>query len=103
MAALTDAQYCRKTVEALVFGLDNPYPQPATDTINFAFTLPEDGRVVLSIYDLSGRRVAKLVDSELMAGRHDVAWNCGEIPSGVYLYRLEASEEALIKRLVINR
>ncbi|MCX7020894.1 MAG: T9SS type A sorting domain-containing protein, partial [bacterium] len=62
-----------------------------------------DGRAVLSIYDLSGRRVATPVDSELTAGRHEVAWSCAEIPSGVYLYRLETAAGSLTNRLVIGR
>ncbi|MCX7022195.1 MAG: T9SS type A sorting domain-containing protein, partial [bacterium] len=67
------------------------------------YSLPADGRVVLSVYDLSGRRVATLVDSELTAGRHEATWNCGEVPSGVYLYRLETAAGSLTQRLVVSR
>ncbi|HUT97736.1 MAG TPA: T9SS type A sorting domain-containing protein [bacterium] len=79
------------------------YPSPSRDVVNFVYSLPDDGRVVLSVYDLSGRRVATLVDSELTAGRHEVSWNCAEIPSGVYLYRLETSAGSLTRRLVVSR
>jgi len=79
------------------------YPSPSRDVVNFVYSLPADGRVVLSVYDLSGRRVAMLVNDELTAGRHEVSWNCGEIPSGVYLYRLEASAGSLTQRLVVSR
>jgi hypothetical protein len=89
--------------EGLVLSLSESYPSPAADTVTIAFTLPDDGPVELAVYDLAGRHVATLLDSELTAGRHETTWNCGEVPSGVYLYRLEASEEALIKRLIIGR
>ncbi|OGD71522.1 MAG: hypothetical protein A2Y64_03535 [Candidatus Coatesbacteria bacterium RBG_13_66_14] len=89
--------------EALVFGLDTPYPQPADGRVHLDFTLPADGRAVLTVYDLAGRRVATLVDAELTAGRHEISWSCAEIPSGVYLVRLETSEGSLTNRLVIGR
>ncbi|MCX7021676.1 MAG: T9SS type A sorting domain-containing protein [bacterium] len=79
------------------------YPSPSGDVVNFTYSLTADGRVVLSEYDLSCRRVATLVDSELTAGRHEVAWSCADVPSGVYLYRLETSAGSLTRRLVVSR
>jgi hypothetical protein len=79
------------------------YPNPARDTINFVYSLPAEGSVELCVYDLSGRRVAALVDAEQAAGRHEVAWDCAEIPSGVYLYSLETDSGTLTQRLVVSR
>ncbi|MCK4592951.1 Ig-like domain-containing protein [bacterium] len=89
--------------EALVFGIENPYPQPADDHVKLRYTLAEDGWVELAVYDLAGRRVATLVNGERTAGRHEVSWDCSTVPSGVYLYRLETSADSLIKRLVVSR
>ncbi|MCX7022266.1 MAG: FG-GAP-like repeat-containing protein [bacterium] len=89
--------------EGIALSLSESYPSPALDTVSIALNLPEDGRVELTVYDLAGRRMATLVDSELTAGRHEVSWNCAEIPSGVYLYRLETSAGSLTNRLVIGR
>ena len=79
------------------------YPSPSREVVNFVYSIPADGRVVLSVYDLSGRRVATLVNDELTAGRHEASWNCAEIPSGVYLYRLETNSGSLTQRLVVSR
>jgi hypothetical protein len=79
------------------------YPNPSREVINFVFSLPEDGRAALSVYDLAGRRVATPLDSELTAGRHETTWNCSSTPSGVYLYRLETTAGSLTQRLVISR
>jgi len=89
--------------EAFALLLDAVYPSPARNAVNFAYSIPEDGRVVLTVYDLSGRRIATPVDSDETAGRHEVFWNCAEIPSGVYLYRLETNVGWLTKRLLISR
>ena len=79
------------------------YPNPSRETINFVFSLPEDGRVELSVYDLSGRRVASLINSDLTAGRHEVSWSCADVESGVYLYRLETEAGSITQRLVVSR
>jgi len=80
-----------------------PYPSPARDAATFSFTLSEAGPVELTVFDLAGRRVATPVDDNLTAGRHEVSWNCVEIPSGVYLYRLETAAGSLTRRLVVSR
>ncbi len=79
------------------------YPSPSRDAVNFSYSIPADGRVVLAVYDLSGRRIATPVDADEAAGRHDVAWSCGDVPSGVYLYRLETNAGSLTRRLVVSR
>jgi len=89
--------------KGMVLSLSEPYPSPATDVVTIAFTLPEDGSVELAVYDLSGRRVATLVEGDLTAGRHEATWNCGEVPSGVYLYRLETATGTLSRRTVVAR
>ena len=55
------------------------------------------------MYDLSGRRVASLVNSDLAAGRHEVSWSCADVGSGVYLYRLETNSGSITRRLVVAR
>ena len=87
----------------LVLSLDAPYPSPAHDVVTISYTLPNNCSVELAVYDLSGRRVATLVHAELTAGRHEVAWDCVEVPSGVYLYRLSTETGSVVNRLVIAR
>ncbi len=79
------------------------YPSPAADLVTIAYTLTDTGHVELVVYDLSGRRVATLVVSELAAGRHKVSWTCADVESGVYLYRLETEAGSITQRLVVSR
>ncbi len=83
--------------------LKEPWPNPASGSVSIAFTLPEAQSVSLSVYDLSGRRVAVLTEGELPAGRHAVAWDCAREASGVYLLRLETRDQSLSRRIVISR
>jgi hypothetical protein len=71
------------------------HPNPFNPTVTIPFVLPRNGRVGLSVYDVSGRRVAVLVDGRLPAGRHEARWhgvdaNGRQLPSGVYFIRLNA-------------
>ena len=60
-------------------------------------------QVDVSVYDVSGRRVAKLVDAVVEAGYHTVSWPSGHgaaQAAGVYFVRLESSKEKSVKRIV---
>jgi|GEM_PF-6512119 len=83
--------------------LSDPYPNPARGEIAISYDLPNDETVVLSVYDLSGRRIATVDAGMRTAGRHTVTWDASTVSSGVYLYRLSTDEESLTRRLVITR
>jgi hypothetical protein len=97
----TEAVVVPEQAQRLV--LDEPWPNPADNSVSVAFSLPEAQRVSLSVYDLAGRRVATLSEGELPAGRHAVSWDCAGEASGVYLLRLETAGEALSRRVVVGR
>jgi len=75
----------------LDFALKQNYPNPFNPETVIRFTLPESGQATLQVYDITGRRVATLVDAHLDRGKHRVRFDAreaGGITSGVYLYRL---------------
>lgn len=65
-------------------------PNPFNMSSTISFTLPRSGKTRLTVHDITGARVATLVDSELQAGAHEATFDGAEFPSGVYLYVLEA-------------
>ncbi len=88
------------------FGLAQNTPNPFNPKTQIAFSLPESADVTLSVYDVSGRRVATLVDRQLPAGPYSVEWNGradnGEkVASGVYFYRLMAGEKETSRKMVL--
>jgi len=67
------------------------YPNPFNDVTTVEFSLPEDSPVTLHIYDLTGRRVATLLDNEsTTAGNHLVRFDGSQHTSGMYIYRIQA-------------
>jgi hypothetical protein len=56
---------------------------------------------VLRVYDVTGRRVATLVDEVRPAGDHVATWHAGGLASGVYFYRLRVDGVVHTRRLVL--
>ncbi len=68
------------------------YPNPASNRMQFAFGLGLDGRAVLEVFDVQGRRVGLLVDGELASGQYSVEWDVRGVESGQYWYRLTSGD-----------
>jgi hypothetical protein len=83
------------------FRLDQNAPNPARGTTHFAFALPREGPVVLTIYDVRGRSVVRLIDREMPAGEYRIAFEPRELASGSYFYELRAGGHVATKRLVV--
>jgi parallel beta-helix repeat protein/predicted outer membrane repeat protein len=88
--------------------LEGNYPNPFNPQTNIAYSTPREGRVELDIYDVSGRRIAALVDGVQGPGRHFVLWNGRsgngeEMASGVYFVRLQFAREVQSRKIVLVR
>ena len=86
------------------FTLSQNYPNPFNPTTTIEFTLPQDGRVVLKIYDLLGREVATLFEGEAKAGYYQkVTFDAGKVGSGVYIARLEYDGNQLLRKMLLMK
>ncbi len=89
------------------FELLAPRPNPSRGTCTFAFALPEAGRVRAEVFDLAGRRVARLANDEMLTpGLHSLTWNGRQssgarLASGVYLVRVSTGKGSATRKLVI--
>ncbi len=79
------------TVPSL-FNLYQNYPNPFNPTTTIRYDLPVTANVRISIYDVLGKEVALLIDTQQPAGEHFVEFNTPGLSSGVYFYRLEAND-----------
>ena len=80
------------------------YPSPLGTRGTVAFTLAAAADVRVEVFDVTGRRLAVLVEGALGAGRHEAALHASALPSGVYLLRLTADgAQALTRRLTVVR
>ncbi|MBE2226786.1 MAG: T9SS type A sorting domain-containing protein [Ignavibacteria bacterium] len=77
----------------LVFRISQNYPNPFNPVTKINYDLPKDSKVKIVIYDILGREVKRLVNSELKtAGSYIIDFNASNYASGVYFYRIEAEE-----------
>jgi lysophospholipase L1-like esterase len=81
--------------------LEQAYPNPFNASTLISFTLPSRLFVTLKIYDLLGREVSTLVSGQLPAGNHIQQWDALNMPSGLYLYRLQAGNYDLTKKIIL--
>ncbi len=78
-------------------------PNPFNPSTSVSYWLPESGRVRISVFDVSGRLVAVLVDEIRPAGEHVVRWTATGLASGLYFCRLEAGDFALTQKITLVR
>lgn len=70
--------------------LHQNHPNPFNPETVISYTLPEQTRVRLTVYDVLGREIAVLVDEIRDPGHHSVSWNARNVASGLYFSRLDA-------------
>jgi hypothetical protein len=86
------------------FTLAQNYPNPFNPATTIVYTLSEDDWVTLKVFDILGREIKILVNGIKRAGiTYQVEFNASKLPSGIYLYRLQAGEKSLVKKLTIMK
>ena len=93
---------------ALPLTLYQNHPNPFNPSTTIRYYLPDRARVTLEIYDVSGKRIARLVAKEQSKGSYSVEWKGRDekgspVTSGVYFYRLVTDKEAITKKMVMLR
>jgi hypothetical protein len=88
-----------KSDEIVVRAVPNPFNPQTT----ISYTLPENARVELKIFDVLGREVVSLIDDFEQAGTHSVSFDGSLLASGVYFYRLVADQFTATKKLLLLR
>jgi uncharacterized protein (TIGR02145 family) len=94
--------HSNNTLPKLIDLLQN-FPNPFNPNTIISFTLPERTRVVLSVYNELGEKVAVLFDGEKTAGSHSVEWNASKFVSGVYFYELKTEKYQAVKKLILMK
>ena len=83
------------------FEVSQNYPNPFNPSTIINYQLPVNSSVTLKIYDLLGRGIATLIDGKQDAGYYNTTFNGPNLPSGVYIYRLQAGSFSNTKKLLL--
>jgi len=83
------------------FALSQNYPNPFNPSTKIDYDIAADGNVSVVLFDMSGREVAKLVNDFKPAGYYTVSFNASNLSSGMYFYRISASNFSQTKKMVL--
>jgi len=83
------------------YQLSQNYPNPFNPTTHINYTCPGASHVTLRVFDLTGHKVATLVDGMQSPGHHKVTFDASDLSSGVYFYQLITNEQTLTKKMML--
>ncbi|MBN1198600.1 MAG: T9SS type A sorting domain-containing protein, partial [Bacteroidales bacterium] len=76
------------------------FPNPFSTEVQFTFTLPHACQVTLQMFHVDGKFVAEVARGEMGTGGHQITWSDTGILPGVYVCRLHAGEQTVVKRII---
>jgi hypothetical protein len=86
------------------FKLESNYPNPFNPSTTIAFTLADDGKATLKVFNMLGQEVATLFDGEAQAGRiQQVKFDASRLPSGLYFAKLESGKQQMLRKMVLMK
>lgn len=85
------------------FELRQNYPNPFHFTTSLEFTVPERATTTLEMLDMTGRKVATLMNGTLEPGSYLTVFNAREVPRGVYVFRLQAGKHTASKMGIVMK
>ena len=85
-----------------------PWPNPAVQSVQFAYTLPQAASVQVDAFDVTGRHVKSIASGTRGAGRGELAWDLRSdagrrVEPGIYLVHVRAAGANWVRRLVVSR
>ncbi len=85
------------------FTLKQNYPNPFNPVTEIKYEVPVEGLVSLKVFNILGEEVAVLVNERQPQGNYTATFNAGILPSGVYIYKLEAGGYTLVKKCILMK
>jgi hypothetical protein len=77
------------------------YPNPFNPFTTISFSLQQDGRILLDIYNIKAQKVETLLNEYRTAGQYRISWNAENLPSGIYLLKYSTDNSVIQRKLVL--
>jgi uncharacterized delta-60 repeat protein len=84
-----------------MFSLGQNFPNPFNPVTNIKFDIPNASNVKLTVFDITGREIAQLVNNQLEAGTYNVDFDASHLATGTYFYRIEAGDFTEVKKMIL--
>lgn len=79
------------------------FPNPTNDFFSVRFNLDDDGKIEASLYDIGGRKVASLLQTQGKKGLNELNFSLAPLAQGIYLVKIIANDKELLKEKVVKR
>ncbi|MBI5472518.1 MAG: T9SS type A sorting domain-containing protein [Ignavibacteriae bacterium] len=87
----------------LAYALDQNYPNPFNPSTRIAYSLPENAKVTLKVFNILGQQVADLVNQDQTKGNYVAVFEGQNLATGVYFYRLETKNFSQVKKMILMK
>ena len=85
------------------YSLDQNYPNPFNPSTRISYSIKEEGLVKLKVYDILGKEIATLVNENKPAGNYEVDFNASQLPSGMYIYKIQSGQFSDVKKMLLTK
>lgn len=79
------------------------YPNPFNPTTKISYSIPQDLKVNVSIFEVLGSKITTLVDEDQKTGYYEVEFDAKDLSSGIYFYQLNAGNYSQAKKMILAR
>jgi hypothetical protein len=83
------------------YSLSQNYPNPFNPSTTITYSIPNNSRVIIKVYDVIGKEISTIENSERAAGTYNVSFDAKQLASGVYYYKLTADNYSATKKFVL--
>jgi hypothetical protein len=83
------------------FALYPAYPNPFNPSTMISFDVPELQNVSVQIFNITGQLIETLINGNIENGKHEVLWDAGNLPSGIYFVQLKSGDKTLTQKLTL--
>ncbi len=89
--------------EIYEYSLAQNYPNPFNPSTKISYSIKEDGFITLKVYDILGVEIATLVNEQKTAGDYEAEFNAANLPSGMYIYKLQSGSFTDVKKMLLTK
>lgn len=90
-------------ISNLGYQLFDNYPNPFNPSTKISYSIKEEGLVTLKVYDILGKEIATLVNENKPIGNYEVDFNASQLPSGMYIYKIQSGIFNDAKKMLLTK
>ncbi len=98
---ITESEKFKELNNAVSFKLNQNYPNPFNPSTLISYSIPQNGKVLLEVFDILGRKVKTLIDQYQQKGNHEIIFDAGFLSNGIYLYRIIFGSYSAVQKMIL--